>query len=243
MPLTTSTAETIRSFDKPGHYDVLVRTQRSRIMSYFKQHLSEEDAEDLTQDVFLAAFRKLDYQNETASIAWLYRTAARRLIDHYRERRTSHPLLSLTRFEEDTEQEGDGGVAETGYAIIQTRLWMQSLWQIMLRACSPNQISVLRAFYRLGSLDAVAEELDVEPATVRSHFLRGRAALLAELIAHQAELIGGESAVTEAICTVQKRACDRFTDKEYTALAAPRASSKAYRSACLRIAPLLSEKF
>ncbi len=49
---------------------------------------SEEDAEDLLQDVFLRAYRQFDTVRDPQRLeSWLYQIARNRIIDHYRSRR------------------------------------------------------------------------------------------------------------------------------------------------------------
>src|SRR5512142_2722581 len=49
---------------------------------------SEEDAEDLLQDVFLRVYRQLGTVRDPQRLeSWIYQIARNRIIDHYRSRR------------------------------------------------------------------------------------------------------------------------------------------------------------
>lgn len=54
----------------------------------FRRVASEEDAEDILQDVFLRAYRYLESVREPERLeSWIYQIARHRIIDHYRSRR------------------------------------------------------------------------------------------------------------------------------------------------------------
>lgn len=65
---------------------------------------SEEDAADMTQEVFLRAYRALGtFRGESKFSVWLYRLTTNVCIDFLRSRRR-HPTVSLTTSEDDDEQ-------------------------------------------------------------------------------------------------------------------------------------------
>lgn len=65
---------------------------------------NEEDAADMTQEVFLRAYRALgSFRGESKFSVWLYRLTTNVCIDFLRSRRR-HPTVSLTAADEDDEQ-------------------------------------------------------------------------------------------------------------------------------------------
>ena len=65
---------------------------------------NEEDAADMTQEVFLRAYRALGtFRSESKFSVWLYRLTTNVCIDFLRSRRR-HPTVSLTASEDDDEQ-------------------------------------------------------------------------------------------------------------------------------------------
>ena len=65
---------------------------------------SSEDAADMTQEVFLRAYRALGtFRGESKFSVWLYRLTTNVCIDFLRSRRR-HPTVSLTASEDDDEQ-------------------------------------------------------------------------------------------------------------------------------------------
>ncbi len=63
-------------------------------LAYLKTS-SREDAEDLVQDTFLAAFRAKDgYRGESAEKTWLTAILKNKLVDYYRKKNSQQPLES-----------------------------------------------------------------------------------------------------------------------------------------------------
>ncbi len=71
-----------------------------KIISYLSKKLpTSEDAEDLTNDVFLEAIDSLSLlKNKNAITAWLYRIAHNKIVDFYRKRKIKSLLLSKMPF-------------------------------------------------------------------------------------------------------------------------------------------------
>ena len=71
-----------------GAFEELYRTHAGRLYSVAVRLLGNDaDAEDLLQDVFLAAHRKLDtFRGESALGTWLYRLATNLCLDHLRSK-------------------------------------------------------------------------------------------------------------------------------------------------------------
>lgn len=67
---------------------------------------SEEDAEDILQDVFLRVYRQLGTVRDPQRMeSWIYQIARNRIIDHYRSRRQWVDLPENLALNEDTAQE------------------------------------------------------------------------------------------------------------------------------------------
>ena len=77
-----------------GAFEELYRTHAGRLYSVAWRMVGNPvDAEDLLQEIFLAAHRKLDsFRGESALGTWLYRLATNLCLDHLRSKatRTSH---------------------------------------------------------------------------------------------------------------------------------------------------------
>jgi RNA polymerase sigma-70 factor, ECF subfamily len=71
-----------------GAFEELYRAHAGRLYSLACRMLGNPaDAEDLLQEIFLAAHRKLDgFRGEAALGTWLYRLATNQILDHLRSR-------------------------------------------------------------------------------------------------------------------------------------------------------------
>ena len=71
-----------------------------RILSYLSKKLPRfEDAQELTNDVFLEAIDSLSFlKKEASTLAWLYRIAHNKMVDFYRKRKIKSILLSQVPF-------------------------------------------------------------------------------------------------------------------------------------------------
>src|SRR4029078_11444358 len=91
-----------------GAFEELYRTHSGRLYSLAVRMLGNPaDAEDLLQEIFLSAHRKLDsYRGEAALGTWLYRLAMNQILDHVRSRAARGGQL--------TDGRGDGTVTPGG---------------------------------------------------------------------------------------------------------------------------------
>lgn len=71
-----------------GAFEELYRAHAGRLYGLAYRMLGNQaDAEDLLQDIFLSAHRKLDsFRGEAALGTWLYRLATNQILDHLRSR-------------------------------------------------------------------------------------------------------------------------------------------------------------
>ena len=71
-----------------GAFEEIYRTHSARLFGLLNRMVGNPaDAEDLLQEVFLAAHRKLDsFRGESALGTWLYRLATNHCLDHLRSR-------------------------------------------------------------------------------------------------------------------------------------------------------------
>jgi RNA polymerase sigma-70 factor (ECF subfamily) len=118
-----------------------------------------ETAQDLTAEVFLRVVEGInDYQDrEVPVLAWIYRIAHARLVDHYRQQRQNHE--DLDDVELSTEDDLDGVLMKT-YHQEQVRQALQSL------TSDQQQVIILR-FIEGYSLQKTAETLGKKIGAVK----------------------------------------------------------------------------
>jgi RNA polymerase sigma-70 factor, ECF subfamily len=65
------------------NFDDIYKEFQPKILSYLKNLISEDDAPDLTQTVFLKVSRSLDdFREESSLSGWIYRIATNTALDH-----------------------------------------------------------------------------------------------------------------------------------------------------------------
>lgn len=161
-----------------GAWDELVKTYTRRVYAIcYRFTGSDDEARDLTQEVFLRIFRTLGSfrAGEGSFVVWLTRLTRNLLVDHYRrtknDRMTDALEDKLPVLEESTAQEAraDGMLAgrEAG-----------ELLQAALAKLSPElrEAVILRDLQELEYRE-IARVLAVPEGTVKSRLNRGRAEL------------------------------------------------------------------
>ena len=162
----------------------LVEAHQSKIYTLcYRMTGNAEDAADLTQEVFLSAWRSLSrFQEQSSFGTWIYRMATNASIDFLR-REKRRQVLSMT-MEEDSE-ERQAQVPDERYSphrLLEQKEARQAVANA-LAALSPEhrQVLVLREMEGL-SYQEIGRLLDLEEGTVKSRIARARLALLDFLI-------------------------------------------------------------
>lgn len=138
---------------------------------------NEEDAADMTQEVFLRAYRALGtFRGESKFSVWLYRLTTNVCIDFLRSRRR-HPTVSLTAADEDDEQPQFDIPADEASGPEQ-QLARSELRRAVVRGLDrlpddARRILILRELDGL-SYAEIGKVLRLEPGTVKSRLFRAR---------------------------------------------------------------------
>ncbi len=133
-----------------------------------------EDAEDLTQEIFIKIFQSLrSFDSSQSSFAtWLNRVARNHLVDHYRRTKKDRATTSLE--DEPGRGEERSGPQAPPTAQVESRERREFL-QSGLNKLSPDlrEAVILRDFHDL-DYDEIAQVLGVPQGTVKSRINRGR---------------------------------------------------------------------
>jgi len=75
---------------KPDAFDAIVRAHQNRVYAFCFRMLSDrEEALDMSQEVFLSAYRKLDtFRGDSSLSTWLLRIAANRCLNRIRQKKS-----------------------------------------------------------------------------------------------------------------------------------------------------------
>lgn len=145
---------------------------------------SAEDAQDVTQEAFLKAYRSLDsFRSDSRFSVWLYRIVSNLCLDLLR-RRQRRSERSLTVEDEDGE-EAQLDVADESFspeALLERKLTREAVRR-GLDALPPDhrRILLLRELEGL-SYEEIGTALELEPGTVKSRIFRARKRLCAFLL-------------------------------------------------------------
>ena len=139
----------------------IVKAYQSRIRGFALRLTAGNHAlaDDLAQDTFIEAFRKLDqFRGEGTFVGWLYRIAYSRFLMHQRRRK----FASAEDAPEPSAESETGDMARLDLERGMARI-------------SPEERAALTLCYALGhSNEEAAVILGLPLGTVKSHILRGR---------------------------------------------------------------------
>jgi RNA polymerase sigma-70 factor (ECF subfamily) len=159
-------------------WESVVRSQTRRVYNLCYRFTGQrQEAEDLTQEVFVRVFRTLSKfdPNQGSLNVWLYRVARNLLIDHYRATRRQRMTSSIDDEESpmvlpDTKAPSPHRAAELGE--------LRETLQKALTRLSPElrEAVVLRDLQGLDYRE-IGQTLAIPDGTVKSRINRGRAEL------------------------------------------------------------------
>ncbi len=202
--MLTAPARNATPATEPLDFDRMLREHHRRAFSFaYRMTGNREDAEDLTQDAFVRAYRARDRYDPTRPFdRWLYRIIGNLFIDRLRSRPRAVPL-SL-----DAPMEGNDGDmlfsdipderADPAYIVL--REVMDERLQSALNAL-PHQFrqTVLLTDVEGMSYDEAADTLDCAVGTIRSRLHRARVMMRASLAGRPAGRRRNRSAQTAAV--------------------------------------------
>ncbi len=221
---------------------------RPLIWRYLKGRVRrEEDRHDLTQEVLIRVARALPHLVLRAPFEhWLMRVAANCLSRFYSQRRHSVEILfsDLPDHEwlSEVQQESDEVSLINQIALQQSQ---QRLLEIIAKVCSDAERWVILLQVQGEPAEAVAQMLRMKANTVRSHLMRGRSKVLAYIVQHEPELVGGIEAIERAMDRLQHegKLQAQLSQQECDALRQPGRNQRVLRRACLKLAPYLPLPF
>jgi RNA polymerase sigma-70 factor (ECF subfamily) len=221
---------------------------RPLIWRYLKGRVrQEEDCHDLTQEVLIRVARALPHLVLRAPFEhWLMRVAANCLSRFYSRRwqAVEIPFSDLPDPERLSEVQQEFDEASLINQIAQQQTQHQLL-EIIARVCSAAERWVILLQAQGESMEAIAQMLRMKANTVRSHLMRGRSKVLAYIVQHEPELVGGIEAIERAMKRLQREGAPRaqLSRQEVDALRHPGRNQRVLRRACLKLAPYLPLSF
>lgn len=158
-------------------FEQLVKLFERRIFGFVFRHLnSREDAEDVTQEVFIKLYRKIgSYDPAQTFSTWLFTIATNAVYDHLRRRR-ARPQELLT--VDDPDGPLETADPRDAYTPVETSVDVSRA----LERVRPVYQTVLLLYYRDElSCEEIGRVLGVPVGTVKTHLFRARRELKEKL--------------------------------------------------------------
>ena len=170
----------------PGAFEDLDRTHAPRLFGLICRLVGRIEAEDLLQETFLSAHRKLEsYKGESALGTWLYRLATNLCIDHLRSRSGRWAQMS-----EELDADVDAGPRTIGPVLgVVDRLDLERAL-----AALPAGARTVFVLHDVEGFEhrEIADMLGVSDGTSKSQLHRARLRLRQLLASHRVSSLAGE---------------------------------------------------
>ncbi len=157
---------------KKPPFEDLFMTYHDRILNHIYWQVGNlEDARDLTQQVFLQAYRAYDrFRGEARASTWLYRIATNTVRSFFRARKRRRPPDSLEAMEDAV---GPVAVVHPSGPEM-PRAWLRALRHALAELPENFRQTVVLFYFEGYSIEEIAEILGVRPGTVKSRLNRAR---------------------------------------------------------------------
>jgi RNA polymerase sigma-70 factor, ECF subfamily len=176
-------------------FEELLRRYEDRIFNFIRKSLaSREDVEDLTQTIFIKAYRNIKRYNPAMKFeTWIFCIARRELISHFRRR--GGRIQTQLDFElADQAPNPSGVLAESDRAAV--------LWNLAAAKLNRKQYDALWLHYREEmSIKEAARVLETSAAAVKVRLHRARNILMKEMSAALPAYKDGEGIKNE-MCNI-----------------------------------------
>lgn len=157
-------------------FEELVRAYEKTVYNLALRSLGNaQDAEDVTQEAFLKAYRSLSrFRGESKFSVWLFRIVSNLCTDQLRSR-SRRPVQSLTVDDEDGSEMLD--IPDEHFSpekLLDRKLTRESVQRGLARLPDDARQILLLREVRGMSYEEIAQTLDLEPGTVKSRIFRAR---------------------------------------------------------------------
>lgn len=167
-----SLVERARSGDRVGFQELVSMFQEDIYRLAYYRTFSQMDAEDLTQEVFERAYRKIsNLQDPQRFRAWLYSIAVNRCNDFLRKRKFLAMLKLRTAEEQDVRNTDVDTDNKFTAGIERKRFWKEVRTMLGRLSAMEREVFTLR-FMDHRNISEIAAILDKKESTVKTHLYR-----------------------------------------------------------------------
>ena len=150
-------------------YQQAITRYRQRVFSFANYSLrAQEDAEDITQDVFIKLWQNWQRLDHSKLNAWLMRVAHNAVVDHVRkDKKANEQVDDYAELEDQASEEYSGGDLDD-------RAFKQQLMEAIKSLDDPfRSILVMRDIQGMSYTD-IQQSLDISASQVKVYLHRGR---------------------------------------------------------------------
>ena len=161
-------------------WDAIVRLYWRKVFNIAYKFVGRHDeAEDLTQDVFLKLFKSLKTFDRRANFStWLISVSRNLCIDHYRSMRREHDVVT---HDVDASTLANASTVESPHARLERRDRVSLLRAALDRLAPSLRTAVMLRDIQELSYQEIADRLGVPEGTVKSRINRGRTELARQI--------------------------------------------------------------
>ena|ERR1700749_1343016 len=154
-------------------FGVLIKQHQKQIYKVCMGFLHDkQEAEDITQDVFLEGFKSIHYFKQTSSLStWLYRIAVNKSLNHLKRQKVKQLYVTL---------QGLVGITHTqanSHEILELKEQKSELAKAIATLPENQRIAFTLAKYDELSYEEIAEIMSVSLSSVESLLFRAKANL------------------------------------------------------------------
>jgi RNA polymerase sigma-70 factor (ECF subfamily) len=161
-------------------WEAIVRLHWRRVFNIAYKFVGKHDqAEDLTQDVFLKLFKSLDTFDRRANFqTWLISVSRNLCIDHYRSVRKERETMNR---DVDPADLSPAATTRSPHAALEQRDRVELLRHALDRLAPTLRTAVMLRDIQELSYQEIADRLDLPEGTVKSRINRGRTELARQI--------------------------------------------------------------
>lgn len=165
-------------------FSQLVENHHLKVRSYiFKRCSNSADAEDITQEIFIAAYKNLSQYNDSKPFsAWIFGIARNKSNEYFRK-------LKRLPQEAHYDEISDGRHTDSPDVLISTEEKSQCFWAEAKRLLSEEQYAAVWLRYQSDlNVAEISQALEISLSNTKIHLFRARKKLITSKLIHQLNL-------------------------------------------------------
>ena len=161
------------------NFQTLYEAHKNKVYNLALQYVqNKEEAEEITQDVFMVIYKKMDaFRHEAEVSTWIYRITINKSIDHLRTRQRKQKLVSLLQVIGIRPDEMDPPDFDHPGVKLEQKERMQEIFKAINALPERQKTVLLLNKIEKVPLSEIALIMDLSPKAVESLLMRAKAGL------------------------------------------------------------------